>query len=377
MLRRLPDAAAPTQGQVTPDTPMEIGIDSFAAAFTDDSRAVSASDRLANLIEQIEHADRLGLDSFGIGEHHRREFLDSAPAVILGAAAARTKRIRLTSAVTVLSAVDPVRLFQEFATLDLLSRGRAEMVVGRGSSIEAFPLFGYDLEDYDALFAEKLELLLEIREHERVHWSGKFRPALTGQGVYPRPLQNPLPIWLGVGGTPQSFARAGVLGLPLMVAIIGGEPRRFRPLVDLYRETGKRFGHPPDRLRVGVHALGYVAPTTQEASDDFFPGYARAVASVAKERGWPAVTRADFDAQRTPEGALLVGNAEEVVEKIVRYSEALGGISRLSFQMNAASLPHAKLMRAIEAIGTRVVPALRERLADQSKVHKLLCKAAM
>ena len=359
------------------ETQMQIGIDSFAAAYDDASLAVSASDRLRNLVEQIEHADQVGLDVFGIGEHHRREYLDSAPAVILGAAATRTQRIRLTSAVTVLSSADPVRVFQNFATLDLLSQGRAEMVVGRGSFIESFPLFGLKLEDYDSLFAEKLDLLLKIRENEHVHWSGKHRAALTGQGVYPRPVQNPLPIWLGVGGTPQSFARAGALGLPLMVAIIGGETRRFRPLIDLYRETGKRFGHPPDRLIVGVHALGYVAPTTQEASDDFFPGYARAVASVAKERGWPAVTRADFDAQRTPEGALLVGNAEEVVEKIVRYSEALGGISRLSFQMNAASLPHAKLMRAIEAIGTRVVPALRERLADQSKVHKLLCEAAM
>src|SRR5438445_146360 len=302
------------------------------------------------------------------GRHHRREFLDSAPAVILGAAAARTQRIRLTSAVTVLSAEDPVRVFQNFATLDLLSRGRAEMIVGRGSSIEAFPLFGFRLEDYDALFAEKLDLLLNIREHEHVHWSGQYRPALTGQGVYPRPVQNLLPIWLGVGGTPQSFARAGALGLPLMVAIIGGEPRRFRPLIDLYRQTGKRFGHSPDRLKVGVHALGYVAPTTQEAIDDFFPGYVRAFASVAKERGWPPVTRAAFDAQRRPQGALLVGNAEEVVEKIVHYSEALGGISRLSFQMNAASLSHAKLMRAIEAIGTRVVPALRERLADESNL---------
>jgi alkanesulfonate monooxygenase SsuD/methylene tetrahydromethanopterin reductase-like flavin-dependent oxidoreductase (luciferase family) len=261
-------------------------------------------------------------------------------------------------------------VFQNFATLDLLSQGRAEMVVGRGSFIESFPLFGLQLRDYDSLFREKLDLLLKIRENEHVHWSGKHRAALTGQGVYPRPVQNPLPIWLGVGGTPQSFARAGALGLPLMVAIIGGEPRRFRPLVDLYRETGKRFGYSPDRLRVGVHALGYVAPTTQEASDDFFPGYARAVASVAKERGWPAVTRADFDAQRGPEGALLVGNAEEVVEKIVRHSEALGGISRLTFQMNVASLPHAKLMQAVEAIGTRVAPALREGLADESHLNQ-------
>src|SRR5882724_11767778 len=348
------------------ETKMQIGIDSFAAAYDDASLAVSASDRLRNLVEQIEHADQVGLDVFGIGEHHRTEYLDSAPAILLAAAASRTQNIRLTSAVTVLSSADPVRVFQNFATLDLLSQGRAEIVVGRGSFIESFPLFGLQLKDYDSLFAERLDLLLKIRENEHVHWSGKHRAALTGQGVYPRPLQNPLPIWLGVGGTPQSFARAGALGLPLMVAIIGGEPRRFRPLIDLYRETGKRFGYSPDRLKVGVHALGYVAPTTEQAIDDFFPGYVRAFASVAKERGWPAVTRAAFDAQRTPEGALLVGNIAEVVEKVVHYNEALGGISRLSFQMNAASLPHAKLMRAIEAIGTRVVPALRERLADES-----------
>jgi probable LLM family oxidoreductase len=342
---------------------MQIGIDSFAAAYDDASLAVNPSDRLRDLVEQIEHADQVGLDSFGIGEHHRREYLDSAPAVILGAAAARTRRIRLTSAVTVLSSADPVRVFQNFATIDLLSQGRAEIVVGRGSFIESFPLFGLHLEDYDSLFAENLDLLLKIREHEHVHWSGKHRAPLTGQGVYPRPLQNPLPIWLGVGGTPQSFARAGELGLPLMVAIIGGEPRRFRPLIDLYREAGRQAGHSSDRLKVGVHSLGYVATTTQEAADDFFPGYARAVASVAQERGWPPVTRAGFDAQRGPHGALLIGNPDEVVEKIIRHSEALGGISRITFQMNAASLPHTKLMQAIEALGTRVAPALRHEFA--------------
>jgi len=237
------------------------------------------------------------------------------------------------------------------------------MVVGRGSFIESFPLFGLQLEDYDSLFSEKLDLLLKIRENEHVHWSGKHRAALTGQGVYPRPVQNPLPIWLGVGGTPQSFARAGALGLPLMVAIIGGEPRRFRPLVDLYRETGKRFGYSLDRLKVGVHALGYVAATTQEAADDFFPGYARAFTDIGKERGWRPATRAGFDAQRGPQGALLIGSPDEVSEKIIRHSEALGGISRITFQMNAASLPHAKLMQAIEALGTRVAPALRKELA--------------
>jgi len=342
---------------------MEIGIDSFAAAYDDASLAVSASDRVRNLIEQIEYADQVGLDVFGIGEHHRQDYLDSAPAVLLGAAAARTQRIRLTSAVTVLSSADPVRVFQNFATIDLLSQGRAEMVVGRGSFIDSFPLFGYRLEDYDALFTEKLDLLLKIRDNEHVHWSGTYRAPLTGQGVYPRPVQDPLPIWLGVGGTPQSFARAGAFGLPLMVAIIGGEPRRFRPLVDLYRETGKRAGYSRDRLKVGVHALGYVAATAQEAADAFFPGYARALASVAKERGWPPVTRAQFDAQLGPEGALLIGNAEEVVAKILRHSEALGGISRITFQMNAATLPQVKLMRAIETLGSRVAPALRGELA--------------
>jgi probable LLM family oxidoreductase len=341
---------------------MEVGIDSFAAAFDDASLAVNPSERLQDLVKQIERADQVGLDVFGVGEHHRREFLDSAPAVILGAAAARTQRIRLTSAVTVLSAADPVRVFQEFATLDLLSHGRAEMVAGRGSSIEAFPLFGLRLEDYDSLFAEKLDLLLKIRDNEHVHWSGEYRPTLTGQGIYPRPLQKPLPIWVGVGGTPQSFVRAGVLGLPLMVAIIGGETRHFRPLIDLYREAGRRAGHSPDQLKVGIHSLGYVAETTQEAADDFFPGYARAFTDVGKERGWPAVTRAGFDAQRGSQGALIIGDPNEVVKKIVRHSKALGGISRITFQMNAASLSQVKMMRAIELLGTQVAPALHEEL---------------
>jgi probable LLM family oxidoreductase len=344
---------------------MQIGVDSFAAAMGGETDVVgNPTDRLRDLLDEIEHADRVGLDVFGIGEHHRREFLDSAPTVILGAAAARTERIRLTSAVTVLSAADPVRVFQEFATLDLLSQGRAEMIVGRGSFIEAFPLFGYKLEDYDSLFAEKLELLLEIRDHEFVHWSGTHRPALTGQGVYPRPLQDPLPIWLGVGGTPGSFARAGALGLPLMVAIIGGETRRFRPLVDLYREAGRLAGFGPDRLKVGVHALGYVAPTAKQAADDFFPGYLRAFSSIGKERGWAPPTRAQFDAQLTPDGALLIGTAEEIVAKVIRHSEALGGISRITFMMNAATLPHPNLMNAIELLGGRVAPVLRKELAS-------------
>jgi probable LLM family oxidoreductase len=341
---------------------MQVGIDSFAAAFDDASLSINPSERLRGLIEQIEYADKVGLDVFGVGEHHRREFLDSAPTVILGAAAARTQRIRLTSAVTVLSAADPVRLFQEFATLDLLSQGRAEMVVGRGSFIEAFPLFGLQLDDYDSLFAEKLDLLLKVRDNEHVHWSGEYRPTLTGQGVYPRPLQKPLPIWLGVGGTPQSFVRAGVLGLPLMVAIIGGETRHFRPLIDLYREAGRRAGHSPDQLKVGIHSLGYVAETTQVAADDFFPGYARTFTDIGKERGWPPQTRAGYDAQLGPQGALLVGSPDEVVGKIVRHSKALGGISRITFMMNPASLPQEKLLRATELIGTHVAPALREEL---------------
>src|SRR6476620_6981415 len=248
---------------------MQVGIDSFAA-WDDTGISVSPSERLQRLVEQIEYAGKIGLDVFGIGEHHRREFLDAAPAIILAAAAARTKRIRLTSAVTVLSAADPVRVFQEFATLDLLSQGRTEMVVGRGSFVEAFPLFGLHLEDYDSLFAEKIGLLLKIRDNEHVYWSGKYRPTLNGQGVYPRPLQNPLPIWIGVGGTPESFVRAGLLGLPLMVAIIGGETHRFRPLIDLYRQAGRRAGYSSDQLKVGVHSLGYVAESTQEAADDFY-----------------------------------------------------------------------------------------------------------
>ena len=342
---------------------MQIGIDSFAAAHTEASRAVSPDQRLRDLLEEIELADQVGLDSFGIGEHHRVDFLDSAPVVILAAAAARTQRIRLTSAVTVLSAADPVRVFQEFSTLDLISSGRAEIVAGRGSFVDAFPLFGLRLEDYDSLFAEKLELLLQIREHELVHWSGRHRPALTGQGVYPRPMRDPLPIWVGVGGSPQSFVRAGTLGLPLMVAIIGGETRRFRPLIDLYREAGQRAGHRADQLKVGVHSLGYVADTTKEAADEFFPGYARVMTDVGKERGWSGMTRPSFDAQRGPHGALLIGDAEAVAEKITRHSEALGGISRMTFQMNAGSLPHEKLMRAIEILGTRVAPIVRKEAA--------------
>jgi probable LLM family oxidoreductase len=311
----------------------------------------------------MELADQVGLDVFGIGEHHRAEFLDSAPAIILAAAAARTKKIRLTSAVTVLSAADPVRVFQEFATLDLISGGRAEIVAGRGSFVESYPLFGLELEDYDSLFAEKLELLLEIRENTNVHWSGKHRAALTGQGIYPRPLQNPLPIWVGVGGTPASFVRAGVLGLPLMVAIIGGQPARFRPLVDLYREAGRRAGHAPDKLRVGLHSIGFLADTTEKAADDFFPGYAHTFTEIGKERGWSPTTREQFDATRGPTGALIVGDAKTVAEKILYINEALGGISRITFQMGVSTVAHEKMKRAIEILGKEVAPIVRKKLS--------------
>ena len=324
------------------------------------SKLINEADAIAQLLDRIEHADRSGLDIFGIGEHHRKGFLDSAPTLILAAAAARTKHIRLTSAVTVLSAADPVRIFQNFATLDLISGGRAEMVVGRGSFIEAFPLFGYKLEDYDELFAEKLELLLQIRNNESVTWSGKFRPALKNQSVYPRPLQDPFPVWIGVGGTPESFVRAGMLGLPLMVAIIGGETHHFARLVNLYREAGKKAGFKPEQLKVGIHSLGYVGNTTQEAIDDFYPGYAESMTRIGKERGWPPMTKGRFESQAGPTGALLVGGPEDVAEKILRHSKALGGISRLTFQMDTAEVPHEKLMQAIELIGKKIKPLVNQ-----------------
>ncbi|HEY0161267.1 MAG TPA: LLM class flavin-dependent oxidoreductase [Edaphobacter sp.] len=346
---------------------MQIGLDSFVAAVPDSltGQNVSPADRLAQLLEEITLADQVGLDVFGIGEHHRAEFLDSAPETLLAAAAVLTKNIRLASAVTVLSANDPVRVFQQFATIDLLSRGRAEIIVGRGSFIEAYPLFGYDLRDYDSLFASKLDLLLALRKDTRVYWSGKHRPPLHGQEVYPRPLQDPLPIWLGVGGTPASFERAGILGLPLMVAIIGGEPHRFRPLIDLYREAGRRAGHGPEKLRVGIHALGYVSESDAQAADEFFPGYARAFTEIGRERGWPPTTRGQFDALRGPSGALIVHDPEQAVEKVLHFSDALGGIDRLSFQMSIASLPHKKRLHAIELLGTKVAPVLRQHHTER------------
>ncbi|MEM7335718.1 MAG: LLM class flavin-dependent oxidoreductase [Chloroflexota bacterium] len=342
---------------------MEIGIDSFAATTLNDSEPYDAragSRAMTELLERIVFAEEVGFDSFAIGQHFRKQFLDSSPALILTAAAARTERIRLSSAVTVLSVADPVRVFQDFATLDLISQGRAEIVAGRGSFTDGFPLFGLDLKNYDEMFAEKLDLLLRLRENEFVTWSGKFRPSLTNQPVYPRPLQEPLPIWLGVGGTLASFERAGRLGLQLMTAVIGGKTARFRPAIDLYRQTYTKAGHPPEKMKVGLHSLGYVAATTQQAHDDYFPGYAMMFNDVGKERGWRQVDRRHFDAQAGEEGALLVGNPEEVAEKIIRHSQALGGISRLTFNMDNPGMSHEKLMRSIELIGTLVIPRVRD-----------------
>ena len=341
---------------------MEIGIDSFAAAPLHNDRLDTNNNTqaLSELLDRIEYADKAGLDVFGIGEHHRKEFLDSASTIILAAAAARTKRIRLTSAVTVISAADPVRVFQNFATLDLISQGRAEIVAGRGSFTEAFPLFGLNLQDYDALFSEKLDLLLNIRDNEIVNWQGEFRAALHRQAIYPRPVQQKLPVWLGVGGTPASFVRAGTLGLPLMLAVIGGETHRFRPLVDLYRQAGEKAGHASEQLKVGLHSLGYVANSTEEALEEYYPGYAAMFTKIGKERGFAPVTRQGFNAQTGQLGALVVGSPEEVAEKILRHSQALGGISRFCFQMDAG-LSHQQLLKAIELIGSRVSPLVKER----------------
>jgi probable LLM family oxidoreductase len=344
---------------------MEIGIDSFAAFVTDaqGNPVGTAQDALQELLARIQLADEKELDVFSIGEHHRKEFLDSATSVILAAAASRTTRIRLSSAVTVLSAADPVRVFQQFATLDLISQGRAELVVGRGSFTEAFPLFGLNFQDYDALFAEKLDLLLQLNEQEVVTWRGRFRPALQEQAIYPRPLQPKLPIWLGVGGTPASFVRAGSLGLPLMVAVIGGETHRFRPLIDLYREAGDKAGFAQEDLKVGLHSLGYVAQTHEEAVENYYPGYAETFTRIGRERGWPPVTRGHFEAQNSKRGAYLVGDSDEVAEKILRHSESLGGIARFTFQLDNAGLSHQQLSETIALIGEEVIPKVKKGLS--------------
>ena len=340
---------------------MELGLYTFA----DVGPEIEPARRLRDLLEEIELADQVGLDVFGVGEHHRPDYAVSAPAVVLAAAAASTRQIRLTSAVTVLSSDDPVRVFQDFATLDLLSEGRAEIMAGRGSFIESFPLFGYDLGDYDELFAEKLELLLKLRESERVTWSGRHRAPLDDTGVYPRPVQDPLPVWIAVGGTPQSVVRAALLGLPLAIAIIGGQPERFAPLARLYRETASRAGHDPALLPIGINSHTYVAEISQQASDEYFPTYAAMMNRIGRERGWPPMSRSQFEAGRSPRGALLVGSPEEVVEKIL-FEHDLFGNQRFMAQISVGALPHEKAMRAIELFGTAVAPAVRKELARRT-----------
>lgn len=345
---------------------IQIGIDSFAANNSEVTDAAINQQAMDELLSQIEFADQNGIELYGIGEHHRKEYMDSAPTVILAAAAARTKNIRLTSAVTVLSAADPVRVFQQHATLDVISKGRAEMVVGRGSFSEAFPLFGFSFNDYDDLYEEKLDLLLKIRANETLSWQGQFRPELVEQSIYPRPVQEELPIWVGVGGTPESCIRAGRLGLPLMIAIIGGETHRFNYHTKIYKQAGLDAGHDPAKLNVGIHSLGYVAETTEQALEEFYPGYKKVFDQIGKERGWSPVTKDHFLMQTGPLGALVVGSPDDVAHKIMRHSEALGGLSRFTFQMNVAALNHQQVMRSIELIGNEVMPRLH---AIQSTSH--------
>lgn len=338
---------------------MELGIYSFGEVA--ESSGVSAGQRLRELVEEIELADQVGLDVFGVGEHHRPDYAVSAPAVVLAAAAARTRRIRLTSAVTVLSSDDPVRAFQQYATLDLLSDGRAELMAGRGSFSESFPLFGYRLDDYDALFAEKLDLLLKLREGEQISWAGRHRAAIEGRGVYPRPQQARLPVWIAVGGTPQSVVRAATLGLPMALAIIGGAPEQFVPLVELYREAARRAGHDPAQLPVSINSHGYLAATGAQARDEAFPPHALTMNRIGRERGWAPMSRPQFDALCGPRGALLVGSPDEVVAKIL-YEHELFGQQRMLLQLSVGPMPHAQIMRAIELYGTEVAPAVRKAL---------------
>lgn len=336
---------------------MEIGIYSFG-----DTAPGRAGERIRELVEEIALADELGLDVYGVGEHHRPDYAVSAPAVVLAAAAARTRRIRLTSAVTVLSSDDPVRVFQDFATVDQISQGRAEIMVGRGSFVESFPLFGLDLDDYDRLFAENLELLLLLREQSRVTWPGGLRPAIDGREVMPRPFQDPLPVWIAVGGTPTSVARAGALGIPLALAIIGGQPARFSPLVDLYREVAASKGHDPATTPVGINSHMWVAETSQAAAAEFYPLYAQGMNRIGRERGWGPVTEAQFEMLRAPGGSLAVGSPQEVVEKILAMHEVFGHQRHLA-QLGIGHHPHERVMRAIELFGTRVAPAVRAAVA--------------
>ncbi len=339
---------------------IQIGIDTFGAMPLDPTRRTRETERLRvrQILEEAQLAERVGLDSYDIGEHHRPEYVASSPSTLLAAVAAVTERIRLASAVTVLSSDDPIRVFQQFATIDLISNGRAEIIVGRGSFIESYPLFGFDLDQYDELFAEKLDLLLAVRDETYVHWSGQLRAPLTGQGVFPRPVQNPLPIRLGVGGTPASFVRAGVLGLPLTVAIIGGEPRRFRSLVDLYRRAWNEAGHDPAKSDVAVHTIGFLADTDERAADLFYPWYSDMFGRIGRERGWPPTTRAQFDHAIGPDGALMVGSGASITSKIRQVDRDLGGISKISILIDSGLNESADLMKSIEILGTQVKPAL-------------------
>ena len=317
-----------------------------------------------NLLESIELAEEVGLDVFGLGEHHRPDFISSSPAVILAAAATRTNSIRLSSAVSVLSSDDPVRVFQDFATLDLVSNGRAEIMAGRGSFIESFPLFGYDLDDYDELFSEKLGLLLKLREHERITWTGKHRPAIDDRGVYPRPVQELLPVWIAVGGSPDSVIRAGTLGLPLAVAIIGGLPEKFVPFVDLYRESVRRAGHDPSKLKVSINSHGYIADDSQQAMDESFPSFQLFMNKIGRERGWPPMTRDQFDASCSLRGANFIGSPEQIIEKIL-FQHELFGHQRLLLQLSIGTMPHEKVMHAIELLGMKVAPIVRDEIASR------------
>jgi probable LLM family oxidoreductase len=348
---------------------VELGLATFADVAPGASPARVAQ-RLHELLEEIELADRLGLEVFGVGEHHRRDYSVSAPVVTLAAAAARTSKIRLTSAVTVLSSADPVSVFEEFATLDLLSDGRAEIMAGRGSFTESFPLFGYELDDYDELFSEKLELLLALRDSESVSWSGRHRAALHDAAVYPRPLQQPLPVWIAVGGTPGSVARAGMLGLPLMIAIIGGAPARFAPLVELYREAARRAGADPSRPAVGINSHMYIAESAQRAADEFFGPYSQMMNRIGRERGWPPMSRAQFDAGCGPDGHLLVGTPEQVAEKILAHHE-LFDHDRFLGHISVGVLPHEQALRATELFATEVAPTVRKALSsgENGKAH--------
>jgi len=346
---------------------MELGVYTFAEATPDPAtgRTISAADRLRDLLEEIELADQVGLDVFGVGEHHRADYVVSAPAVVLAAAAVRTKRIRLTSAVTVLSSDDPVRVFQSFATVDLLSGGRAEIMAGRGSFIESYPLFGYSLDDYDDLFSEKLQMLLEIRKDVRVTWKGNMTQSLNDLGVYPRPIQNPLPVWIAVGGTPQSVVRAGTLGLPLAIAIIGGAPERFVPMADLYRESARRAGHDPATLQLSINSHGLIADSAQDAADTAWPAYADTMGRIGRERGWPSPTRRQFDAEASPRGAMLLGSPQEVIDKIL-FEHELFGMTRFLIQFSVGTLPHATIMRSIELYGTQVAPVVRKEVKSRN-----------